>query len=231
MPLSSFARVLCISFRCRALQLRSRERSQLLFNLLQFREPRYFCEVPRVGEYCVVADARAAGRASGVPVQPRSLLRLFTQCVDVGCCGVVVSVQCFAEVFHGACELSGHQAQCCVLFLLEVLFGLSPELTRRRSSLRCASLLPGCSVGPGSSCLHLFPFMVLCSADVSSMPSFAKFPAGVHGALLAPVANHRVLAAPSPLLLHSHIMSEARHWPAFRPPHPVFLEVLPPSSF
>ncbi|CCD20931.1 hypothetical protein, conserved in T. vivax [Trypanosoma vivax Y486] len=76
-----------------------------------------------------------------------------------------------------------------------------------------------------------FHSCVLCGADVSSMPSFAKFPAGVHGSLSAPLKNHRVPAAPSPLLLHSHIMSEARHWPAFRCPHPVFVEVPPPIVF
>ncbi|CCD18708.1 hypothetical protein, conserved in T. vivax [Trypanosoma vivax Y486] len=73
-----------------------------------------------------------------------------------------------------------------------------------------------------------FHSWVLCAADASSMPSFAKFPAGVHGALSVLVTNHRVPAWPSPLLLHSHIMSEARHWPACCPPHPVFVEVPPP---
>ncbi|KAH8614458.1 hypothetical protein ERJ75_000685700 [Trypanosoma vivax] len=103
---------------------------------------------------------------------------------------------------------------------------MSPELTRRRSSLRCASLCQVCSAGPGSSCLHLFPFMGLCGADVSLMPSFAKFPAGVHGALSAPVEPSRASRAVA-VLLHSHIMSEARHWPAFRLPIPCFSSAPP----
>ncbi|CCD21488.1 hypothetical protein, conserved in T. vivax [Trypanosoma vivax Y486] len=77
----------------------------------------------------------------------------------------------------------------------------------------------------GFSSVHLSPAP---GPDFSAMPTAVKLPSGAHGALFSVSLNHRVPAWPLPPLLHSQIMSEARHVPACPPPHPVFSEVLPP---
>ncbi|KAH8612903.1 hypothetical protein ERJ75_000847200 [Trypanosoma vivax] len=84
-----------------------------------------------------------------------------------------------------------------------------------------------CSVGPGppvsSPSIHGF-CASLCFVDAQFRQVSCGGARCVVGAGQEPSRASLAVA----VLLHSHIMSEARHWPAFRFPHPVFLEVLPP---